>query len=145
MPSFLFPVMPFFPGWEPLTWDVKLNEKIPLRLDASIGAAASTIDLSELKISSMRLSTGASSTSLTLPANAGSTKVVVKSGVASIDIFVPEGVAARIYATAGLGSIQVDRDRFPRIGSKYESPDYSGAENKVELMVDTGLGATNIR
>lgn len=145
MPSVVFPVMPFFPGTETLTWDVRLNEGVTLRIDANVGAAESKIDLSHLNVASMRLSTGASSTTLKLPAEAGFTEVVIKSGIASVEILVPEDAAASIRATAGLGSIQVNRDRFPRIGSKYESQDYLEAKNKIEMVVETGLGSVIIR
>lgn len=103
------------------------------------------LDLSELKVTRLRLPTGASSTVLTLPANAGHTRVDVESRVASLRIRVPEGVAARIRAVGGLSSTSVDRSRFPLSGGVYRSPDYDSAVNRAESKVDNWVGSVSVR
>ncbi len=91
------------------------------------------------------LGTGASATKLTLPAHAGLTSAKIQSGVASVEITVPGGVAARIRATGGLASIDIDETRFPRSGDTYRSPDFDAAENKVDLRIETGVGSVRVR
>jgi hypothetical protein len=82
---------------------------------------------------------------LTLPENAGSTRVKIESGAASLEIQVPSGVAARIRSSGGLSSFSVDKDRFPRVGDIYQSPDFDVAQNKVELNVQMGVGSVSIK
>jgi hypothetical protein len=53
---------------------------------------------------------------------------------------VPEGVAARIRAEQGASAIEVDTSRFPYSNGIYESPDYSSAQNKVDVMIQAGAG-----
>jgi hypothetical protein len=91
------------------------------------------------------LQTGASSTTVVLPANAGFTKAKVEAGAAGVVLEIPEGVAGRIRSTSGLTEIRVDRNRFPRQGGGYQSPDYDSADNKVEIDLAMGVGSVEVR
>jgi hypothetical protein len=71
--------------------------------------------------------------------------VRIEAGAASIVLRVPENVAARIRVGGALSGVQVDRDRFPRQGDVYQSPDYETAENKAEIHVETGVGSITVR
>jgi hypothetical protein len=141
---FAFPWMWWGPG-RSLDWTVNLNEEIPLSLNLETGASDTRVDLSDLRVTDLRLQTGASSSEITLPASAGQTKAVIRSGAASVKVRVPEGVAARIRASGGLADISVDRNRFPRVGGVYQSEDYATAENKVDIDIETGVGSVSVR
>lgn len=134
-----------FGPWTPILWDVRLNDGVPMTLDMETGAGESRVDLSALKAEEIRLKTGASSTEMTLPARAGKTRVKVSSGAASVVLRVPDGVAARIAVESGLAGITIDQNRFPRSGGGYESADYGRAENSVDIKIETGVGAVEIR
>jgi predicted membrane protein len=55
-------------------------------------------------------------------------------------VLVPSGIGAKIHATSGLGKVIVD-SRFSQIdGNTYQSPDYDGAANKIEIVVSSGAG-----
>ena len=114
-------------------------------MDINTGASETSIDLTDLQVKDLKLQTGASSTTVTLPVKAGFTHVDIESGVASTNIRVPSGVAARISAHGGLSSINVDATRFPRQGDLYQSSDYDSASNKVEVKIQTGVGSIDIR
>ena len=114
-----------------------LTREVPLSLRLDVGAAKSTLDLSDLKITDLVLKTGASDTVIRLPKSAGMTSVKVESGAASVKLKVPDGVAARIRSTMGLGSSNIDQRRFPRNGDYYQSPDYDSAVNKGDCSTFT--------
>ena len=138
----------FAPNWGRvggLDWVVALNRAVPLELKLETCASQSTLDLSELCVTDLKLETGASETRIALPANAGFTRVQVHAGAASVEISVPGGVAARIRARGGLAKISVDPARFPRVGDLYESPDYASAANKADIDVETGVGSVSVR
>jgi len=40
--------------------------------------------------------------------------------------------------------LKIDNNRFPVKGSVYETPDYETAENRVEIMVEAGVGSIEI-
>ena len=133
-------------NWSPggYDWDVRLNPDIPLSLECETGASRSTLDLHGLRVTELKLETGASSTDVVLPAAAGYTRVKIEAGAARVDVRLPGGVAARIQTSAGLASIAVDSTRFPGEDKFFQSPDYESAENKVDIEVETGLGTVSI-
>ncbi len=131
-------------GGRGLSWDFGLSTKIPLHLVFETGAADSSLDLTDLQVKDLVLKTGASSTEIKLPASAGTTRFKVEAGAASLMIRVPEGVAAQIETEAGLASISVDQDRFPKQGGIYQSADYETAINKIEILIETGLASIEI-
>lgn len=141
-------VFPFGIGWGPgytLNWSLGLTRDIPLSLDIEGGANESRLDLSELRVTDLRIRSGASSTTVTLPANAGQTRASIESGAASVRLTVPPGVAARIRSRSGLSSITVDQARFPRQGDIYQSPDYEAAANRVDIDLQSGVGSIDVR
>jgi hypothetical protein len=128
-----------------LDWSFNLNQAIPLDLSLETGANETVIDMKDLRVTSLTLKTGASSTDVALPANAGLTQAKVQAGAASVVLRVPTGVAARIYVSSGLAGIEVDGRRFPRVGDHYESPDYGTATNRVNLDIEAGVGSVTVR
>jgi hypothetical protein len=144
LPRVPYVLAPWNWGREGLGWTFGLNREIPLSLTLETGASDARLDLSELRISELRLETGASSTAVTLPTHAGHTRVRVEAGAASVSLRVPPEVAARMRFKGALASIDVDRDRFPRTGGVYQSPDYDAAENKVDIEVEAGVGSLRV-
>ncbi|HEU0168678.1 MAG TPA: DUF5668 domain-containing protein, partial [Chloroflexota bacterium] len=93
---------PFFNGNDGTQASFFLNPTIPLALTIQEGATTSHLDLSGLKVTSLTLDTGASTTDVTLPAQAGSTTAQIRGGAATINITVPQGVGAQITYQGGL-------------------------------------------
>jgi hypothetical protein len=125
-------------------WDLRLSRDVPISLAVETGASSNRLDLSELRVTDLRLQTGASASRLILPARAGPMRARLDAGAASVDVVVPTGVAARISGAMGVGALDVDERRFPRRGSGYESPDFEMAENRVELDVQGGVGRVSV-
>jgi len=137
--------VPFGPLWgSRYDWSFGLNKTIPLSLNLKTGASANQFDFSDLRLTDLKLETGASSTELTLPANAGQTKVDIEAGAASVKIQVPQTAAARIRIRSGVSGIDVG-SRFQRMGDYYQSPDYDSAQNKADIYVQMGAGSVEIR
>lgn len=138
----------FFPGnWlsgRGLSWDCGLSKEIPLNLVFEIGAAEASLDLTDLQVKELALKTGASSTEVKLPAKAGNTYFKVEAGAASLVIRIPEGVAARVDADAGLATVSVNQNRFPKQGGIYQSADYETADNKIDIRIETGMASIEI-
>lgn len=145
VPSDQFFAVPWFGGTRGFNWDVNLNRAIPITLELHTGASESQIDLTNLQVRELRLETGASNTQIRLPANAGATRVRVSSGAARVRLLVPDQVSARIEVESGLSGIDIDQRRFPRVGRYYESPDYAGAINRVDIHAESGVGSIEVR
>jgi hypothetical protein len=133
-------------GWSHgLDWTFGLSRDIPLSLEVGTGANESTLDLTNLRVTELKLHTGASGTKVSLPENAGFTRVICEAGVAGLDLRVPPMVEARIRYRGGLSSMKVNTSRFPRSGGVYQSPGYVTAANKVDIDVQIGVGSVDIR
>ena len=130
-------------GWNPrgYRWTVGLTDAVPLKLALDGGAASANVDLSDLKVTDLRVKTGASSTVIRLPRAAGMTMVRINAGAASVKLVVPEGVAARVHSSMAIGSNDINRQRFPLSGSAYVSLDYATAPNKIDIQFEGGVGS----
>ena len=89
--------------------------------------------------------TGASSTVVKMPRGAGRTSARIEAGAASVVVLVPDGVAARIQASMGLGSTDIDQRRFPFANGEYTSPDYATAPNQLSLRIEGGVGSLTVK
>jgi hypothetical protein len=144
--GFVWIMPPFVWGNRPgFHWDLALADDLPLDLRVETGASETRLDLSKLKVTNLKVSTGASSTSITFPEAASLTRAKIECGMASVTIVVPEGVAARIESSSALSSTMVDTNRFPRSGGIYQSPDYETAANKVDLRIEMGMGSVTVK
>jgi hypothetical protein len=132
-------------SWRDRSWTLYLNNDIPLDLRLDTGASETYVDLSKTRTHVLRLKTGASSNELILPSAAGETRVEIEGGAGSVSVRVPEGVAARIDGSVSAGDLNVDRTRFPRAGSTFQSDGYDIASHKVDIHVSFGAGEVKIR
>jgi hypothetical protein len=136
---------PWRRGWAGmLDWNFVLSTRIPLSLMFETGASESRISLTDTQVREVGLKTGASSTTVDLPASAGFTRMHVESGAAAVKIRVPQGVAAFIQVRSALAGVHVDQGRFPHAAGGYRSADWESAKNKVEIVVETGVGSIDI-
>jgi len=135
---------PFFGPGVRLDWDVALNAEVPLTLKIEAGANKSVIDLRDLLVNDLKLETGASDTTITLPAR-GRLRADFDLGAAALDITIPEGVSGRIRTSVGAAEVKVDTTRFPLAGGVYQSPDFDTAANAVDMTIDAGAASIKVR
>lgn len=129
-----------------LEWDLALNPGVPTSLKYEGGAAETRMDLSGIKLTDLEINTGASSTEVVLPPPNGTMRVTVHSGAASVKFRLPPAVPAEIRGTMGLGSLDIDLSRFPDRGSgMYQSDNFAGATDRIEMRVEGGVGSVQIR
>lgn len=142
--SFPFGLAPWNWGRGDLGWSFGLNGDIPLSLSFDTGASDVRLGLGDLRVTELRLGTGASAVNVTLPAHAGRTRVRVEAGAASVVLRVPPDVAARVRFEGALASIDVDRNRFPRMDGAYQSPNYDTAQDRIDIEIEAGIGSIRV-
>ena len=128
----------------PSEWAVGLTAEVPLDLKVETGASRAVLDLTDLRLRSLDLKTGASDTRVILPTGAGATTVKAEAGAASLVIEVPQSVAARIRSRVALGTNQIDEARFPKLGDTYQSADYASSDDRVDIDVQGGVGSVRV-
>ena len=135
-------ILPNFGRNESGFWNLQLNRTIPIDLQISTGVGSSTLDLTQLNLSSLVVETGIGEAEVTLPAT-GSFDATIKGGVGGITIYVPPTMAAQIEAAASIGSVRVVGD-YAQEAQIYTSPNYASAINRVHLVVEGGIGAISV-
>lgn len=134
-----------FPWAGKMGWQFGLTPDVPINLHVDGGAGALDLDLRGMRVTEMTMDGSVGTTQLITPGSAGFTRVKLEGGVGSTTVRIPDGVAAQIQTEAGLGSINVNETRFPKIGDHfYRSANYDTAENKVEIKIDGGVGSVRI-
>jgi hypothetical protein len=109
------------------------------------GASRLEIDLTEIRATHFELSTGASSTDLTVPAR-GASVLDIEAGAAAINIRVPEATAARIRVKDGVTAMNVDQKRFPQLDSgMYQSANFDSAPDRAEITIEGGMGSVTVK
>ncbi len=162
-----------FFGWfdQPrnLHWDIALNMNIPMALVVNSGVSDSTLSLSNLKITDLRVSGGVGTVNLSLPnmddpynvvlnGGVGDMKVdmaansaidfEIKGGVGQVIIDVPDDVAVKVDANTGVGSINVPSS-YTKVsgGSKtvgeegvWQSNNFDAVKRQITIHFDGGVG-----
>ncbi len=138
--------MPFWlPGDAGEHWDLQFTPRIPLDVEVDAGAATAELDLKELQVTRLEFDGGVGRTKIVFPAAAGSTEASVSGGVGEITLQVPANVGARIQVDRALTAVRVENPRFVRSGDEYVSTNYETAENRLEMTVESAIGAIIIR
>jgi len=124
------------------TWDLALTGRIPLDIDLSLGAGEIVADLTGLKVTSVNVKIGAGHLLLILPENA-KIDVEISIGAGSAEIKLPDGSAYRIDCTTGVGNCELPNGSG-FWGQNYTSPEYSSADQKVDIHVSVGVGEAEV-
>ena len=124
--------------------DLRLARDLPLDLRFSVGAADATLDLRELRVTAVRLETGASHVALLLPAT-GQPDVRIEGGAANIEVTVPEGMEARIVSADGPSVVEVDEGRYARVGNEYKTAGFDGATNRATISLSVGAARVSVQ
>jgi hypothetical protein len=125
------------------SWSVLLSPRVPLTLRLDGGASSSVLDLSRLQVTDLRISGGAGRTEILFPPEATAMTVRVDGGVGEVVLRIPETVPARIRVEGGLGWVNA-ATRFQHQGNTYETASYAGATNRLEILVNGGLGSLRV-
>jgi hypothetical protein len=135
---------PWGGGRVALDWEIGLTRQVPLSLEVDAGANHADLELSDLAVRELRVHTGASETTITMPAH-GRTQAFVSCGAASVRIRIPERTPARIAVRGGLNSVDVEETRFPRTTDGYRSTDFDEGANGVDLTIEAGAASVEVR
>ena len=131
-------------GWnDQRVWDLGLTPGASLDVAASLGAGEAVLDLTGLQMNDLRVDVGLGRIEITLPAE-GRFEGGVESGIAQIVIVVPRGMELRVQGDTGLVVREVPDD-YQQEEDTITSPGYAGAQNRVDLTVEEGIGILEIR
>lgn len=161
-------------GWlgtdKDLRWDISLTDAIPLSLSVNTGVGDANLDFTGLTLDDLTLTGGVGSIYLSLPEQEATYQIDVNSGVGDLDLNIPddsdvsvnlsggvgdlsidvsEGTPLQIRVSSGLGNVNLPTS-LQRIdtgtgGELWQTSNYEGAERRVSISVQSGLGSLTIR
>ncbi len=148
-------------------WQIHLNPTVATDITAHTGGGNVKLDLAGMVVTHLCADAGGGNLDVVLPEDAanlgvaarsgggsvtveiggrttGSSSIDASSGAGNVVVRVPGGLPARIRAKTGLGKVMVD-PRFGKLnGNTYQSPDFEGAANRVEITVSSGAGNVSV-
>jgi hypothetical protein len=126
-----------------VTWDLGITPKVPVDLTYEMGAGQTTIDLTGLTISHLKVDAAVGTLTLTLPEN-GAFDGDINGAIGQMVIYVPPQLAVQIHANGGLNSMDVP-PQFTRNGNEIQSPAQSGENTIASLKISQAIGNLVIR
>jgi hypothetical protein len=125
---------------------VELNTSIPWDVHVGGGASRGTLDLAEVKVSSLEISGGANQIEATLPQPSDRVRVQVSGGASSVTIHRPTGVPVRVHMSGGASNLTVDGRHFSVIGGDqgYQSGDFDTATARYDVEISGGASNVTI-
>ncbi len=124
------------------SWEIRLNNNVPLSLKVDTGVSNNNLNLSSLRINEFELNTGASKNEIKF-GKTTSTRAKIDGGASTIKIFIPRSMGVRIKADIALATHNFDTLGFEKEGNTYFSQNYSTADKRLDL--DLNAGASTIR
>jgi len=126
------------------TWDVRLNDKIPIDLRARFGAGEAKLILGTLNIQDLDLKMGVGDLTLDM-AGYGQKgfRGRFKGGIGHASLYLPQNIGVRVTVHGGLGSI--DASGFNVDHRVYTNDAYGKSEATIDLEIDAGIGSLDLR
>jgi hypothetical protein len=134
--------------------EVQLASDVPVSFTMNSGAGEFDVDLSEVKVTEVRVNTGASTLRLVLPNPTGDVAVRISAGASSVIVTVPDGVDARVSTSGGLLSLRSDNVRVGEgggtggciaCGSAVQTSGYGDAKDRVTVTMTAGASSITVR
>ncbi|MDI7275306.1 MAG: DUF5668 domain-containing protein [Anaerolineae bacterium] len=124
-------------------WTLALSPEVPLSIRLRPGASSSVLDLSRLRLQQLDVEAGVGRLEVLFPAEGVRMRARIEGGAAEVVLRVPQGLAARLEVEGGLRSTQIG-SRFSRVGDAYETAGFAGAESRLEIVVEGGVGVLRV-
>jgi hypothetical protein len=123
------------------TWDVRLNDQVPMDLHVALGAGEGTLDVGGLALTRLDVDVGAGQGTIDLTGDRTSDlDVSVEAGVGDLTVRLPRDVGARVEVEGGLG--EVDAGELRVEDGAYVNDAYG--ESGVTITVDIAGGVGQV-
>ena len=123
---------------------IKLNPAPVWDIKVDVGAANVEMDLSDFKISALKIEGGASSINVTIGDLSPECKLKINSGASSIYIRVPEEFACEVNTSTVLSSKELPGFNSVSNGT-YVTPDFSSQSKNIVIDIDAAVSSLNIQ
>jgi hypothetical protein len=126
------------------SWDIYLNEDIPLDLMVDMGAGEGDLDLKDLNLMSLDIDIGVGELEVDISGRyQNDFDVVIDGGVGSTTVYLPKDTGVIVQVDKGIGSIN-SRD-FIKKGKYLVNEAYGKTDVEVRVDIDAGIGSITLK
>jgi hypothetical protein len=127
----------------PNSWDISLNEVVPVRLDVNVGGGDCQLNLGSLNLEHLTVHNGAGDTTIDLGTyHGGRFDAVVRNGVGDITVKVPPESNTRIRADTGIG--EITHYGFVQDGDTFVTAGFNPSLAVNEITLNQGVGSITL-
>lgn len=124
-------------------WDVRLNNRLPMTMNANLGAGKANLILAGLNLSHLSLNVGAGEADIDLDgAWQHDLTASIHGGVGKLTLHLPSDVGVRARVQGGLGAIHAYG--FTRKGNSYTNDAYGKSNVNLNFDIQGGMGEVNL-
>ena len=124
-------------------WDLRLSEKVPLRLDVEMGAGRADLTLGKLSLTNLNLELGAGETIVDLTGDwKNDLTAHIQGGVGKATVRLPRDVG--VYATAEGGIGAINAHDLKKENGAYVNDAYGKSSVNLRIAVEGGVGEINL-
>jgi hypothetical protein len=128
----------------PNSWEIGLNERVPIRLDVNVGAGDSRISLGSLNLESLAVHTGAGDTTVDLGGyHGGRFDAFIKNGIGDMTLRIPRGSNTRIQVHNGIGDV-ADGPGFVQKDGFFLTDGFNSSLAVNEITLNQGVGSISL-
>lgn len=125
------------------SWDLRLNDEVPLTLDIDLGVGEGDLQLGGLNLTSLKVNTGVGKSTIDFSGKwQESFAVDINTGVGEVVIRLPNDVGVRAEVDTGLGD--VNANGLNQNGNTYTNDAYGDAAVSLEMRIKGGVGAIRL-
>ena len=126
------------------TWEIRLNNRVPMDMTVHLGAGTSDLDLREFALKRLDIGMGVGELNLDLSgARKENLSVNIDGGVGSGTIYLPKDCGIRAEISGGIGSIHAPG--FRQDGHAYANEVYGKTPASIDLHIEAGIGSIELR
>ena len=122
------------------TWDIQLNDDIPMDLTVETGASLATLDLQGLQLEKLDIEAGVGDLTVNLGGDwKKSFNASIETGVGQTTVIVPSKVGVKLTTEKGIGSSNIE-GLISKGKGVYVNEAYDKADVVLEIKSEIGLG-----
>jgi len=122
---------------------VGIDKNIDVVLSINSGASNNNIDLTNIKVESVTVHTGASNVNLKMGDILNNSNVVIEAGASSINLSLPRTVGVKLFVESGLSSQELP-NLISTDKNTYQSLNYESSLKKINISVKMGMASLYI-
>lgn len=124
--------------------NLKTNSDLPLSIDIDSGASKIDLDLREVRIESLDIDSGATSSAIVLGDNINEVEVNISSGASDFNVKIPTSFAIKVKNKSGLSGNNFNTFGLKQNGDTWISQDYGQNDKVVIINFESGVSNLNI-